>query len=124
MALVAGLIGVVLSGLHLATATGAIGTGSGSSGAIVVGLIGMALGGLALARARRLRGLRVASWSCHRTVLLATDQPALAAADELITISTRRLLARPSAVWFGAIGACSPRPTAVTRSGATPRWSR
>jgi hypothetical protein len=56
VALLAGLIGVVLSGLHLATATGAIGTGSGKLGAIValvVGLIGMTLGGLAIARAPR-----------------------------------------------------------------------
>jgi hypothetical protein len=47
---------MVLSGLHLATATGAIGTGSGKLGsivALVVGLIGVALGGLAIARARR-----------------------------------------------------------------------
>ena len=56
MALVLGLIGMVLGGLHLAAATGGIGTGSGRAGAIValvLGLIGMVLGGLALARSRR-----------------------------------------------------------------------
>jgi len=56
VALIAGLIGVALSGLRLATATGAIGSGSGKLGAIValvVGLIGVALGWLAIARARR-----------------------------------------------------------------------
>jgi hypothetical protein len=55
-ALVGGMISVVSSGLHLASSTGAIGTGSGRLGAIValaVGLIGTGLGGLALARARR-----------------------------------------------------------------------
>lgn len=54
-ALVVGLIGVALSGQHLASST-AIGTGSGRLGAIValvVGLIGVALGALALARSRR-----------------------------------------------------------------------
>lgn len=54
-ALVPGLIGVILSGLHLARATGGIGTGSGRLGAIValvLGLTGMILGGLALARSR------------------------------------------------------------------------
>jgi hypothetical protein len=56
VALIAGLLGMFLSGLHLVTATGAIGTGSGKLGAIValvVGLIGAALGWLAIARARR-----------------------------------------------------------------------
>lgn len=49
-------MGMVLAGLHLATATGAIGTGSGRAGAIValvLGLIGIVLGGLARARGRR-----------------------------------------------------------------------
>lgn len=57
VALVVGLTGVILSGLHLTRATGAIGTGSGRLGAIValvLGLIGMVLGGLALARSRRI----------------------------------------------------------------------
>jgi len=56
VALIAGLFSMVASGRHLATATGAIGTGSGKLGALValvVGLIAMALGGLAIARARR-----------------------------------------------------------------------
>jgi hypothetical protein len=55
VALVLGLIGMVLAGLHLATSTGGIGTGNGRGGAIValvLGLIGMVLGGLALARSR------------------------------------------------------------------------
>jgi hypothetical protein len=54
--LAVGLLGVILSGVRLATATGAIGTGSGRLGAIValvVGLIGTVLGGVALARFRR-----------------------------------------------------------------------
>ena len=57
VALVMGLIGMILSGLHLASATGGIGTGSGQLGAIValvLGLIGVVLGGLALARSRRI----------------------------------------------------------------------
>lgn len=52
-----GLIGIILSGLHLARATGAIGTGSGRLGAIValvLGLIGMAFGWLTLSRSRRI----------------------------------------------------------------------
>ena len=56
VALVLGLIGMVLAGLHLATSTGGIGTGSGRGGAIVavvLGPIGVVLGGLALARSRR-----------------------------------------------------------------------
>ena len=56
-ALVVGLIGIALSGLHLAQATGGIGTGSGKLGAIVslvLGLIGMILGGWVLARSRRI----------------------------------------------------------------------
>ena len=35
-------------------------------------------------------------------------------------ISTRRLLARPSAVSFGAIGRVAPCPSTVSRAGATP----
>jgi hypothetical protein len=56
LALTVGLIAIVLSGVHLARATGDFGTGSGRLGAIValvVGLIGMVLGGLALARFSR-----------------------------------------------------------------------
>ena len=56
VALMLGLIDIVLSGPHLARATGDIGTGSGRLGgivALVLGLIGMVLGGLALARTRR-----------------------------------------------------------------------
>ena len=52
-ALIVGLIAALLSVLHLATATGAIGTGSGKLGAtlaLVVALIGMSLGALAIAR--------------------------------------------------------------------------
>ena len=58
MALVLGLIGMVLSVVHLGSSTGGFGTGSGRAGAIValvLGLIGMNLGGLALARSRRSR---------------------------------------------------------------------
>jgi Family of unknown function (DUF6223) len=53
VALVAGLIGIVLSGIHLAQASGAFGTGSGRLGAIValvLGIIGIALSGRILAR--------------------------------------------------------------------------
>ena len=56
MALVVGLMGMALAGLHLATSTGGIGTGNGRAGAIValvVGLVAMVLGRLALARSRR-----------------------------------------------------------------------
>jgi len=56
VALAGGLIGMALSGLHLALSDGAIGTGNGRGGAIValvVGLIGTVLGGLALVRSRR-----------------------------------------------------------------------
>ena len=55
VALVLGLIGVVLSAVHLAGSTG-FGTGGGRAGAIVglvLALIGTTLGGLVLARARR-----------------------------------------------------------------------
>ena len=54
-ALVLGLIGIVLSVVHLGTSTGGFGTGSGRAGAIValvLGLIGANLGGLTLARLR------------------------------------------------------------------------
>ena len=54
-ALVLGLIGMVLSVVHLASSTG-FGTGGGRAGAIVglaLALVGMIFGGLALARARR-----------------------------------------------------------------------
>ncbi len=57
-ALALGLIGMVLSVVHLGMSTGGFGTGSGRAGAIValvLGLIGMNLGGLALARSRRSR---------------------------------------------------------------------
>src|ERR1051326_2385933 len=56
VAVVVGLIGIVLSVVHLATYTGGFGTGSGRAGAIVglvLALIGITLGGLALARSRR-----------------------------------------------------------------------
>jgi hypothetical protein len=56
---VAGLISVVIGGLHSANAAGGFGTGNGLAGAIVaimLGLIGMVLGGLALARFRRTAG--------------------------------------------------------------------
>jgi hypothetical protein len=56
VALVVGLIGAGLAGLHLATASGAIGTGSGKLGAIVallVSLVANALGWLAITRSRR-----------------------------------------------------------------------
>lgn len=52
VALVLGLIGVVLSAVHLASSTG-FGTGGGRAGAIVglvLALIGTIFGGLALAR--------------------------------------------------------------------------
>lgn len=57
IALVMGVIGIVLSVLHLVRATGGIGTGSGRLGAMValgLGFIGVMLGGLALARVRRI----------------------------------------------------------------------
>ena len=60
VALVLGLIGIVLSVVHLGGSTGGFGTGSGRAGAIValvLGLIGTNLGGLALARARRRRSI-------------------------------------------------------------------
>jgi hypothetical protein len=58
VALVVGLIGMVLSVVHLGSSAGGFGTGGGRAGAIValvLGLIGMNLGGLALARSRRPR---------------------------------------------------------------------
>jgi apolipoprotein N-acyltransferase len=57
MALVVGLIGVFLSGLHLATTTGGFGTGKGRAGAIValvIGSIGTSLGWRALKRSRQI----------------------------------------------------------------------
>lgn len=57
IALVVALISIILGVLHLARATGDIGTGSGKLGAIVglvLGLIGIVLGWLALARSRRM----------------------------------------------------------------------
>jgi hypothetical protein len=72
VALVMGLIGTILSGLHLARSYSAnFGTGSGKAGAIValvLGLIGMVLGGLALARYRRIAtGSSTASKARERT---------------------------------------------------------
>src|ERR687896_2375 len=58
VAVVLGLIGMVLSVVHLGRSTGGFGTGSGRAGAIValvLGLIGMNVGGLVLARSRRSR---------------------------------------------------------------------
>ena len=55
VALVLGLLGVVLSVVHLGSA-GGFGTGGGRAGAIValvLALIGMSLGGLAVARSHR-----------------------------------------------------------------------
>jgi hypothetical protein len=57
VALVLGLIGMVLSIVHIAGST-SFGTGGGRAGAIValvLSLIGMSLGGLAWARSRRSR---------------------------------------------------------------------
>ena len=56
VALALGLIGMILSVVHLSMFTGGFGTGSGRAGAIValvLSLIGMSLGGLALARSHR-----------------------------------------------------------------------
>lgn len=58
VALALGLIGMILSVIHLGTSTGGFGTGGGRAGAIValvLGLIGVNLGGLTLARSRRSR---------------------------------------------------------------------
>lgn len=59
VALILGLIGLILSIVHLgSSSTGGFGTGGGRAGALaalVLGLIGMILGGFALARARRSR---------------------------------------------------------------------
>ena len=58
VALVLGLIGMVLSVVHLGSSTGGFGTGGGRVGAIValvLSLIGTNFGGLALARTRRSR---------------------------------------------------------------------
>src|SRR5690349_4161534 len=57
VALIMGLIGIILSGLHLATTTGGFGTGKGRAGAIVaiiIGLIGTVLSWLTLTRTRRI----------------------------------------------------------------------
>jgi hypothetical protein len=57
VALVSGMIGIVLSVVHLAGSTG-FGTGGGRAGAIValvLSLIGAALGGFALSRSRDAR---------------------------------------------------------------------
>jgi hypothetical protein len=56
VALAAGLVSVVVGGVHAANAAGGLGTGNGLAGALVavaLGLIGTVAGGLALARARR-----------------------------------------------------------------------
>lgn len=56
IALAAGLVSVVVGGLHAANAAGGLGTGNGLAGAIIavaLGLIALTLGGLSLARARR-----------------------------------------------------------------------
>jgi len=56
VALVLGLVGMCLAGLHLATSSGGIGTGNGRAGAVValaLGLIGVVLGRLALVRSSR-----------------------------------------------------------------------
>ncbi len=58
VAVVLGLIGMVLSVVHLSGSTG-FGNGGGRAGAIValvLAFAGTSLGGLALARARRSRG--------------------------------------------------------------------
>jgi hypothetical protein len=60
VALALGLIGLILSVVHLGTSTGGFGTGGGRAGAIValvLSLIGMSLGGLAFARARRAQSI-------------------------------------------------------------------
>ena len=52
----AGVVSVVVGGLHAANAKGGFGTGNGLAGALValvLGLAGMVLSGLALARTRR-----------------------------------------------------------------------
>jgi hypothetical protein len=55
-ALVMGAIGVVVGGLHGASAAGGLGTGNGLAGAVIavaLGLVAVVLAGLALARSRR-----------------------------------------------------------------------
>lgn len=55
VSLVAGLLSVIVGGLHGANAAGGLGTGNGLAGAViavVLGLVGSVLGGLALARSR------------------------------------------------------------------------
>jgi len=59
VALAAGLIGLALGALVVATSDGGIGTGNGRGGAhvaLMLGLIATVLGGLGLARARRKGG--------------------------------------------------------------------
>jgi hypothetical protein len=56
-ALLLGIVGVVVGGLHGANAAGGLGTGNGLAGAViavVLGLAALGLGGVALARSRRL----------------------------------------------------------------------
>jgi hypothetical protein len=58
VALVAGLVSVVVGGLHAANSAGGLGTGNGLAGAVIavaLGLAGLVVGGVALARARRSR---------------------------------------------------------------------
>jgi hypothetical protein len=55
VSLVAGLISVIVGGLHGVNAAGGLGTGNGLAGAViavVLGLIGIVIGGVALARSR------------------------------------------------------------------------
>jgi hypothetical protein len=59
VALVAGLLGMILGGLVITTATDGVGTGNGVGGAILalaLGLISIVVGALALARSRRRAG--------------------------------------------------------------------
>ncbi|MGE3286175.1 MAG: DUF6223 family protein [Pseudonocardia sp.] len=55
VALVLGLVGLVVGGVHAANAAGGLGTGNGLAGAVVavvLGLVGACLGGLATRRCR------------------------------------------------------------------------
>lgn len=57
VALIAGLVSMVLSVVHLATSTGGFGTGSGKLGAIVamiLGLTGTVISAMAISRAGRI----------------------------------------------------------------------
>jgi hypothetical protein len=59
VALAAGLVSVVVGGLHMANSAGGFGTGNGLAGAmvaVVLGLGGMVTGGLARVRSRRATG--------------------------------------------------------------------